>query len=150
MDRVGATGSVDNLRPDVATLITGEDLTARFPSSDDLATMLNIAPARARRIRESPRRVRGRRAPGAPGTSVATDATITPAAARSSRPRERSIPRAVRIDLPWPARMAREIIILPDMRLPRSLRPPDRLPSCVHRAGSSTSRREVGGTIVIE
>jgi len=48
MERVGATGIVTNLRPNIATLVAGEDLAARYPSSDDLAALLNIATSRAR------------------------------------------------------------------------------------------------------
>jgi len=47
MERVGATGVLTNLRPNIATLIAGQDLAARYPSSDDLAALLNITTARA-------------------------------------------------------------------------------------------------------
>ena len=47
MERVGATGVLNNLRPNIATLIAGQDLAARYPSSDDLAALLNITTARA-------------------------------------------------------------------------------------------------------
>jgi hypothetical protein len=92
MERVGATGCVDNLRQDVASLIAGENLAARYPSTDDPAALLNVPTARARRIRASLRRGRGRAEARQPDDDSAAIAEGACAAARTPRQRERSIP----------------------------------------------------------
>jgi len=150
MERVGATGVIANLRQDIATLAAGEDLAARYPSSDDLAALLNIATTRARRIRAALRRGRGLPvAKRSAGSAPAAD-DIGPAETAAPRPRERSIPRAARLNLPRATRSAREILLMPDVRITKSPLPPRRRPTGVARASTSADRHAVAATITID
>lgn len=150
MERVGATGIVTNLRPNIATLVAGEDLAARYPSSDDLAALLNIATSRARRIRAALRR--GREPPADPrsaGTAHAAG-TTEPAAALAPRSRDRSIPRAMRLQLPRAMRSAREILLMPDVRATRSPRPLRRRATGSSRASTSAAHAANAAIIAID
>ena len=150
MERVGATGVLTNLRPNIATLIAGQDLAARYPSSDDLAALLNITTARARRIRTALRR--GRRPPAAPrfaSTAIADDSTGH-AAAPAPRSRSRSIPRAVRLQLPRAMRSAREILLMPEIRAPRPPRPLPRRPTGSPRASTAAGHGAAAASVIVD
>ena len=120
MARVGATGTTSSLRPELQTLVGNADMQPKFPTAAELALLLSVPLPRARDIRGWLRHPRELHLAARPDS---TNTGARPSAAMH-RPRERSIPRAVRLNVPWtrmfgrdcPSRIAHQCILMPDIR----------------------------------